>query len=257
MEWTRSRQTFHILQVSLRQSHLISSKHITGAICHGQKRVMCFIDLLQWKHDSNLTLNVLLNIFTNLIKNGGCLPECLHLQLDDCYRENKNRYIMAFSAYLIEMGIFKEIYISFLMVGHTHEDVDQVFSRIAVKLKRRNASTLPDLQNVIKEAYNPMPECQELKMLFDISGWIGEHVLPMKNHVYPHAFRFFMGEDKKAQMQYKNWATDATWLPRGEPFTILRSIPKGIPSLVRPILGRKEGMQLNDLLERLKQVRTE
>lgn len=76
---------------------------------------------------------------------------------------------MAFSAYLIEMGIFKEIYISFLMVGHTHEDVDQVFSRIAVKLKRRNASTLPDLQNVIKEAYNPMPECQELKVLFDFS----------------------------------------------------------------------------------------
>lgn len=96
-----------------------------------------------------------------------------------------------------------------------------------------------------------MPECQELKVLFDISGWIGEHVLPMKNHVYPHAFRFFMGEDKKAQMQYKNWATDATWLPRGEPFTILRSIPKGIPSLVRPILGRKEGMQLNDLLGKI------
>ncbi|CAH3046767.1 unnamed protein product [Pocillopora meandrina] len=45
--------------------------------------------------------------------------------MDNCYRESKNPYIMAFS-YLIEMRIFKEIYISFLMVRHTHEDVDQV-----------------------------------------------------------------------------------------------------------------------------------
>ena len=127
-----------------------------------------------------------------------------------------------------------------------------MFSRIAVKLTKKNATTLPELQSVIQEAYTPMPECQELKVMFDISGWIGEHILPMKNHVYPHAFRFFLGEDRKAKMQYKNWANDDSWLPQGEPpLTILRSLPEGIPSLVRPTLGGKEGIPLKDLRGKL------
>lgn len=45
----------------------------------------------------------------------------------------------------------------------------KVFSRITVKLNKRNASTLLELQNVIKGAYNPMLECQELKVVFEIS----------------------------------------------------------------------------------------
>lgn len=40
-----------------------------------------------------------------------------------------NRYLLGFLSYLVEMKIFKKIKVSFLMVGHTHEDIDQVFSR--------------------------------------------------------------------------------------------------------------------------------
>ena len=37
-----------------------------GAILHGDSRIFSFIDLMQWPHDSNLTLNVLLQIFVVL-----------------------------------------------------------------------------------------------------------------------------------------------------------------------------------------------
>ena len=37
-----------------------------GAILHGDSRIFSFIDLMQWPHDSNLTLNVLLQIFVGL-----------------------------------------------------------------------------------------------------------------------------------------------------------------------------------------------
>lgn len=57
--------------LQMEPSHFLKT-HITGAICHGQKRVMCFVDLLQWKHDSNLTHNVLLNLFTDLITVAFC-----------------------------------------------------------------------------------------------------------------------------------------------------------------------------------------
>lgn len=40
-----------------------------------------------------------------------------------------HRYLLGFMAYLVEKGVFRKIKVSFLMVGHTHEDIDQVFSK--------------------------------------------------------------------------------------------------------------------------------
>ena len=36
-------------------------------------------------------------------------------------RENKNQYVMALFAFMVAQGFTKEIIVSFLMVGHTHE----------------------------------------------------------------------------------------------------------------------------------------
>ena len=47
------------------------------------------------------------------------------------------------------------------------------------------------------ESYTSTPECQDLQYLFDISGWLAEHIVPIKYQVYPHTFKFYLGEDKK------------------------------------------------------------
>ncbi len=52
------------------------------------------------------------------------LPENLLLQLDNCAGENKNRYIFAYLSLLVARGVFKTVQLGFLMVGHTHEDID-------------------------------------------------------------------------------------------------------------------------------------
>jgi hypothetical protein len=54
------------------------------------------------------------------------LPPTLYLQLDNA-SDNKNRCILALCDSLVTKGVFKKIKISFLLVGHTHEDVDQYF----------------------------------------------------------------------------------------------------------------------------------
>ena len=99
----------------------------------------------------------------------------------------------------------------------------------------------------MEESYTPTPECHDLQYLFDISGWLAEHIVPIKNHVYPHTFKFYLGEDKKAKMLYKNWANDETWQPADGPLTILKSVPEGAPKLVRPTLGGRDTMPLKDL----------
>ena len=39
--------------------------------------------------------------------------------LDNCFRENKNRYLFSWLANLVELNIFLEVSINFLIKGHT------------------------------------------------------------------------------------------------------------------------------------------
>lgn len=57
----------------------------------------------------------------------GTLPSVLLVQADNCTRENKNRFVMAYFEMLVAMGVFRQVNVSFLPVGHTHEDIAQVF----------------------------------------------------------------------------------------------------------------------------------
>jgi hypothetical protein len=57
------------------------------------------------------------------------LPPTLHVQLDNCAKNNKCRYVFCFWSLLVAKNIFKEVFVSFLMVGHTHDDIDASFGR--------------------------------------------------------------------------------------------------------------------------------
>ena len=39
--------------------------------------------------------------------------------LDNCWKENKNRFLLSFLSSLVQLNIFKEATVSFLIVGHT------------------------------------------------------------------------------------------------------------------------------------------
>jgi hypothetical protein len=60
---------------------------------------------------------------------GWTLPPILHVQLDNCWKDNKSRYVFCFWSMLVAKGIFEEVFVSFLLVGHTHEDIDTTFAR--------------------------------------------------------------------------------------------------------------------------------
>jgi hypothetical protein len=49
---------------------------------------------------------------------------------------------MAFCSLLTARGIFKEVTVGFLVVGHTHEDIDAYFSYLSKLLKQKNTYIL-------------------------------------------------------------------------------------------------------------------
>ena len=83
------------------------------------------------------------------------LPPTLHVQLDNCAKDNKYRYMFCFWSLFVAKGIFKEFLCLFLMVGHTHDDIDASFGRWSMKLHEEDFLTIPllmkskiDLDNV-------------------------------------------------------------------------------------------------------------
>ena len=80
------------------------------------------------------------------------LPKKLFLQLDNSAKDNKNRYVMAFCSLLTARRIFKEVTVGFLIVGHTHEDIDAHFSYLSKLLKMKNTYVLADLMKAFMDS---------------------------------------------------------------------------------------------------------
>ena len=73
------------------------------------------------------------------------LPPILNVQMDNATRDNKNRYVFAFWSLLVAKRIFCKVYVNFMMVGHTHDDIDALFGRWSMLLKKENFPTIPAL----------------------------------------------------------------------------------------------------------------
>lgn len=139
--------------------------HVTGVLVHTKapfgKLAFAYVDLLQWPHDSNLTITLLMNALLEFRKTQP-IPSTLYLQMDNTARENKNKYVLGFCAAFVELKIFKnvrylkcymtiryfcnlQVQVNFLPVGHTHKDIDQLFSKIGDEIHCSGAESIPGI----------------------------------------------------------------------------------------------------------------
>ncbi|VDI31378.1 Hypothetical predicted protein [Mytilus galloprovincialis] len=195
--------------------------HVTGAINHGTHQKFVFTDIYQYKHDSNLTLNILMKLLWEASK-GRPLPPVLYLQADNCFRENKNRFILSFLELLVHRRVFYEIQLSFLYVGHTHEDIDQMFSVFADRLRHTDATTLPELH---QHVYN----AQELNGCYNVSGWLDPCIAGVKSHSKSNIFRYRYDEANKLVNVYYRKNSEQPWKTLRRGFFKVR--PNGLPLL--------------------------
>lgn len=101
---------------------------------------------------------------------GGVLPEILFVQADNCTRENKNKYFMAYFEMLVALGVFETVEISFLPVGHTHTDIDQAFSAVSRRLRFVDSVTMADLISELKRCYSPKASAKQIFKVANFSG---------------------------------------------------------------------------------------
>jgi len=71
------------------------------------------------------------------------LPPVLNVQMDNTTGDNKNPYVFTFWSLLIAHKIFWEVYVSFMLVGHTHDDIDALFGKWSMQLKKESFPIIP------------------------------------------------------------------------------------------------------------------
>ena len=140
------------------------------------------------------------------------LPPVLYLQMDNCVRENQKKS-MRFSFLLYAGGTesVQKIKLGFLMVGHTHKDVDQFFPRFSKRLAWNPAKTVSSLIDELEKCYNPKPTAISLDRVYKIKEWLSPCISRISFHAGPHQFKIELNNNDKAVLVYKKWSTDSIW----------------------------------------------
>ncbi|KAL3700444.1 hypothetical protein R1sor_018466 [Riccia sorocarpa] len=139
------------------------------------------------------------------------LPSTFYIQLDNSGKDNKNWVVMVFLSELVARGVFKVVIASFLILGHTHEDVDAFFSKINRALSRKHVNSIPQL---LAEVYGAEEKRSLPRFITEVADY-KSHAKPyhqtFKGIRRPIAFKFTM-LDNRPIYQYQ-WTYGGPWLP--------------------------------------------
>lgn len=136
-------------------------------------------------------------------------PDTLFLQMDNTSKDNKNQYVFAYLTHLVDQGIFKTIYVSFLLPGHTHEDIDQCFSVLSRALRREDAYTFDQWENLVNRAFvdefNKIYRVEYVWSCLDYKKWLSQATQEAYKDYRSTAYHFRirkLAHDKPAITQY-------------------------------------------------------
>jgi hypothetical protein len=164
------------------------------------------------------------------------LPDVIFLQVDNTVKDNKNYTVLAFEAYYIECLTGKTVITGFLPVGHTHEDIDQLFSVIARHLKGKPIGSMESLTEAIENCMTPAPKVFVWKECIDFASFIRPKLVSGNRQIkdLTNAHEFLLTRTpfaSKALFRYKMWCRHEDWLPP-EGFEVITGLPDTKPNYV-------------------------
>eukprot|EP00873_Tetraselmis_striata_P040386 jgi/Tetstr1/460650/TSEL_005846.t1 len=169
-------------------------------------------------HDSSNTITVMYKTIKKEIERRGEALDTVWFQLDNTCRENKNK--------------------------HTHERVDQVFSKFSVWLDDHAAFTKAQLLHELRQAFTPTCNFMELEGVLDIKTWLG-NCLPRQGQVLNTVTsnQFVIKQSEAVIGGVRSALYCSRWSDTAEhgPEFILRGVPDGTPAYLasRPLYHSK------------------
>ena len=189
------------------------------------------------------------------------LPPILNVQMDNAIGDNKNRYVYAYWSLLVAKRIFREVYVNFMIVGHTHDDIDALFGKWSMLLKKENFPTIPALMKSFMDVESIPTIPHLIEEVPDFKSFIEGAILDKEEvlvgHTKPQQVKFYLDGTGCHKMKYKLFCTDVEWLgeggagikiwkedaqrrslwPRGKPVPVPQWTMRGVEDIERGISG--------------------
>jgi hypothetical protein len=130
------------------EAKVMVTTELIGLAHHGpvDEFELHFVRADAWKKNTDMVVSVLhAHLRRYLLDDSRPHARVLFVQLDNTTTENKNHMLLAFLSLLVELGYFERIIVSFLVVGHTHEDIDRFFGTAKAYMRRMHANSPPEL----------------------------------------------------------------------------------------------------------------
>jgi len=144
---------------SQKEEAKILNRVIGGIVVCGDINTVFLYTVDQMVHgEANLMVVVIRralgDLGKKLMESGKIMAPILMLQFDNC-GEKKNKFMFAYASLLVESQVFKQVFIHFLITGHTHCVIDQYFSVLSYKIIGAKFIGSPlALHNLLKTAHN-------------------------------------------------------------------------------------------------------
>ena len=229
--------------------------HVLGLIDHSHSQKKLHLHLDHYHQDPNSVITALYCHVMELFNSNRRAPT-LYLQTDNCFKENKNKYMLAFLKLLIRHRIYQQVIWNFLPVGHTHEDYDQIFVPLA-NAKWSHAFHTPEefieFATRAYRRYELKPQIIKLSKNVDWKTWLDPFIDEIKGHTKPLSFKIAAQPTKNdpdaARIWYKARPLDLLWTAgeQSNGIDLFLDIPVGLPNLVEPEL-----LDLNDQLKHIR-----
>ena len=211
--------------------------HVQGIMVAGRNATMEFA-YKNVSGNANMNITTLHNAILqeqNLrSEEGRPMPEVLYVQMDNV-SSNKGYVLFSYLALLLEKQVFRKVKVNFLIVGHTHENIDQMFSRFSIALRTVDCLTLEELMHCARTSMKLQPNVVEVKSTIDWKAWLEPVSNNWSDVFFNHAFRLVMNEAGKAVIHSRQYAENADKSWESEPIVILREVPEGAPGTEAPL----------------------
>ena len=173
------------------------------------------------------------------------LLHILNVQMDNAVSDNKNKYVFCFWFVLVAKCNFCEVYVNFMLIGHTYDNIDALFGRWSMAL--RSFPTIPLLMKtsfmkneIVPTIPHLIQEVPNFKKF--IADWILDGEESLMGHTKVHQFKFYVDSTGTPVLKYKIYCHNENWLPKGEGNGIKLwkedskgrfSWPRGVPDAVK------------------------
>eukprot|EP00123_Amoebidium_parasiticum_P017327 comp23802_c0_seq2/m.41389 comp23802_c0_seq2/g.41389 ORF comp23802_c0_seq2/g.41389 comp23802_c0_seq2/m.41389 type:complete len:783 (-) comp23802_c0_seq2:206-2554(-) len=247
---------------------------ITSVLVHG--RTLYTIVDEHGRKGANVQIAALTLAIERELEIRGSLPETLYVQMDNA-SENHCNAMMQFFELLVSRGVFTTVECSFLLPGHTHEDIDGRFRGFNHYLTEQPPRTVPDLMETLKKRPRSKdlapyirqrgrvvepPEVHNVQAIPEFTEWLAPCADPLSYFAKWRCFRWIK-LDTGVKFEVRRLASQGEWIEcRGSRKALLHTLPNQPASMSIkvnqgssiqpfPIWLREQWGTLGSMLERL------